>query len=113
MEYDYPIRVSEDDAVKVFLQGRSIDTAKTLIGLALHGNNQVFTQSWCLFFLGGGDETEVGAAAISLGHIARLTGSVDKDVVVPALMIAKTRHRDRVEGIVEDALGDIAMFCPG
>lgn len=112
MKYEDPTRISEDEAVKVFLLGSAVDTAKTLIALALHGKNQAFTQSWCLFFLGGGDETEVSAAAISLGHIARITGSIDKDVVVPALIIAKTRHRHRVEGIVEDALGDIEVFCP-
>ncbi len=47
-------------------------------------------------------------AATSIGHLARLHGLLDLDVIVPLLQ--ELLHDPEIGGLAEDALADIRMF---
>lgn len=111
MRYREPEQIEPEEAVKVFRTGKPEDIARALIGLALKGQCHDFTLLWCIFFLGHGDDAMAGAAAVSIGHLARVHRRLSKPVVVPILELV--RNRGRITDQVDNALDDIAMFCSG
>ena len=109
MQYEEIDKLNSQEAVDVFQKGIPGSIARALLGLAMYEHDLSFTQGWCLFFLGHTDDTIAGAAATALGHLARITRGIDKDVVIPALQIV--RMQGRLCGRIQDALDDIEMFC--
>jgi hypothetical protein len=82
-----------------------------LVGLAYHEQDWRWVQSQCLRFLSSADPDVRGLAATCLGHIARILGRVDKELVLPALQPLLTDPQ--IAGRVEDALEDIRIFTSG
>jgi hypothetical protein len=113
MQYQYkdPGKISKNEALQAFREGKPDVVARALLGLALYGNDNRFTESWCLFFLGGCNEITASAAVTAIAHLARTSGCIERQTVVPALEIV--RAQGRIAGVVDDALDDIATYCAG
>jgi hypothetical protein len=109
LQYRDPERVALQEAIEVFRTRRVDETVRTLLGMSLNGQNLDFVLSWCLFFLGHVDDRLAGAAAVSIGHLARVHRHMNTDVVIPALEMV--RDEGRIAGQVGDALEDISLFC--
>ncbi len=107
--YQEPERISREKAERILSSGSPTEICDALVGLAYHEPDWRWVQGQCLRFLGHPDEQVRGLAATCLGHVARIHGRVDKQLVVPALQRLLTDPE--IGGRAEDALGDIRMFA--
>ncbi len=56
------------------------------------------------------DDDISGLALTCLGHLARVNGKIDKDVVIPFLKDKMLNPNEMVSSRAEDALDDINIF---
>jgi HEAT repeat protein len=78
------------------------------VALAYHDSDVGWVQDLCLSLLADHDPGVRGTAALCLGHLARIHGTLDLHRVVPAL---KALLNDpEVRGTVMDAMDDIQIF---
>lgn len=100
--------ISKSEAMQAIASGVPTEMCKALVSIAFHESDWRWAQARCLELLGSDDPSIGGLAATCLGHIARVRGKIDKDVVLPAL---QARRADpNIGGRVEDAIDDIEMF---
>ncbi|MDE2510198.1 MAG: hypothetical protein KGL74_03660 [Elusimicrobia bacterium] len=97
--------ISRAEAAKAFKSDKTDDIVRALIRLALNDSDWRWVQGHCLSFLKHKDRWVRGAAAISLGHLARIHGQLDLDVVIPELERLSTDPK--MDGKAQDALDDI------
>ena len=76
--------------------------------MTFHDDDWRWVQSYCLQFLTHPDKDVRAIAAVCLGHLACIHGTLDIAIVVPALKDLLTDPD--VAGKASDALDDIAMF---
>jgi hypothetical protein len=108
MKYEAIHPISRDEAERMVASGDANAICREIISLALFDDDWRWVQDWCLQ-LATDERTQVrGCAATSLGHLARIHGSLDLDRVIPVLEQLTEDHE--VGGLAEDALGDIRMF---
>ena len=86
------------------------DISDALLVLALNDADWRWVQGQCLELFDHADEATRGLAVTCLGHIARIHGHLDHDIVIPRLKLAA--RDSRIAGRVDDALDDIAMYAP-
>jgi hypothetical protein len=79
-----------------------------LVRAALHDSDWRWVQGWALRLARDSRPQVRGCAVTSLGHVARLHGTLDLDVVVP--LLEELAGDPAIGGRVEDALDDIRMF---
>ena len=79
-----------------------------LVSLALHDPDWHWVQEHCLRLATHRDPWVKGAAAISLGHLARIHRILDLEPVLRVL--GDLSNDSEVAGIAEDALADIRFF---
>ena len=108
MKYEDPTRLSRAEIELGLSSSRPEDIATALVAIVLKGEDWRRCQGLCLEFLNHADPTVRRASAICFGHIARIHGRLDTDVVLLALR----QHVDdpEIAGSVSDALDDIATF---
>ncbi len=82
--------------------------ARAIIATALHDPDWTWAEQQCLQALQDHRDDVRAAAAIGLGHIARVHGKSTLSVVIPAL--EALRSSQHLGGIAEDAIEDILMF---
>lgn len=108
-EYREPLPMSRTDAKEALRSGDPWRLRETIIRLALHDPDWRWVQGLCLQYLESPDDSVRSVAAISLGHLARIHGTIDRESVVPAL--ERLLDDKEVSGIAGDALDDIGMFA--
>jgi hypothetical protein len=82
---------------------------EALVGLALNANeNWHLVQDVCLELIVDSDPTISAIAATCLGHLARIHGELDLEIVVPALRALMSNPK--TSSYASDALEDIEMF---
>lgn len=109
-EYREVVPVSKVAATKYLASNDTIVVRNTLVSLALHEPDWRWVQSRCLKSLHHEDGDVRRVAALCLGHLARIHGIIDRDLVLPALYAL--RDDPFARGGVADALDDIEMFAP-
>jgi hypothetical protein len=97
------------EAERVLAAGDPDAVCDALVRLAFHEPDWRWVQDLCLARLDGASVWVRRAAAICLGHLARIHGILDRAKVEAALRDAAKRHED-TRGAVDDALGDIRHF---
>ena len=95
-------------AEAVFKQDNAEKIEEALLRVTFHDREWRWVQSYCLQFLTHPDKDVRAIAAICLGHLACIHGTLDIAIVVPALKALLTDPD--VAGKASDALDDIAMF---
>lgn len=107
-KYEEMPPISRAEAEKAFKSNKTDDITRTLIRLALNDADWRWVQGHCLSFLKHKDRWVRGAAAISLGHLARIHGQLDLAVVKPELerLSADPGMAERAQ----DALDDIQAY---
>lgn len=100
--------ISRAEAEKAFKSDKRDDVVRALIRLALNDPDWRMVQAHCLTFLKHTDRWVRGAAAISLGHLARIHGQLDLATVKPAL--EGLRDDADLDGKAQDALEDIKTY---
>lgn len=84
------------------------DVLRALLSAAFYDPDWRWVQNHCLNFLTHEDRDVRALAAICLGHIARIHGKLDVDIVLERLVPLKTDPL--IGGSVQDALDDIKFF---
>ena len=95
-------------AEKVFQQDDADKIEEALLRVTFHDADWQWVQSYCLKFLKYPDKSVRAVAAICLGHLACIHGTIDTNIVVPALKALLTDPG--VAAKASDALDDIALF---
>lgn len=108
MEYQVILQLSDAEIHDQLESGEPDQMIQALLSTALYGKNYRESQDLCLAHL---DETHadvVNTAILGLGHIVRIHGRLDLEVVIPQL---QTLAADlRFMGRVEQTIDDIAVF---
>ena len=95
-------------AETLFKQDNTEKIEEALLRVTFHDGDWRWVQSYCLQFLAHPDKDVRAIAAVCLGHLACIHGTLDTAIVVPALKILLSDPD--VARKASDALDDIAMF---
>ncbi|NAS25365.1 hypothetical protein GT755_27230 [Herbidospora sp. NEAU-GS84] len=90
------------------------EAADTLVGLALHDEDQAFVESWCIR-LGRGltpGSPLLGLAALCVGHLARRFGQVSDEAALLVVDLANRSKADPadVDARAQDGMDDVVFF---
>lgn len=108
MKYRSLAPKSKDETERTFFEGRPEESSEAIIAAALTYEDREWVESWIIRVTQHEDPSTRSAAAISLGHLARLHGEVSE----PAVEAVRSLLSDDVTaGSAEDGLDDVAMFC--
>lgn len=107
MKYRAPEPRSNAES-EIFLDGRPEEVSEALIAAALYGEDREWAEGWVVRLSQHENPSTRSAAAVSLGHLARLHGEVSEAAVeaVRALLTDEL-----TAGSAGDGLDDVAMFC--
>lgn len=108
MRYEEIGPIPRAQAETMLADGTSEEKTRALLAVALNGEDRVWVQQWCLDLLESEDSNVRRIAVICLGHVARIHGEIDRDVVVPRLR--RLSSDPAVAGDAENALEDIEIF---
>jgi hypothetical protein len=100
--------ISRSEAERIFAGANTDEMVNALLSVAYHDPDWQWAQNQCLRFLDTSNLDLRWIATICLGHIGRIHGIIDWDVVVPRL--ESLLSDPEFSGIAEDALGDIKRF---
>ncbi len=95
-------------AEKVFQQHDAEKIEAALLRVTFHDEDWRWVQSYCLEFLKYPDKSVRTVAATCLGHLACIHGTLDINIVVPALKALLTDPDVAAEA--SNALDNIALF---
>jgi len=100
--------MSREEMEEALISTRASTVADALIRMALWEKDPHWAEQKSLSALTDPRKEVRKAALLSIGHLARLHGSLNLDVVLPAVkaLLADPEYR----GAAEDVLEDIAIF---
>jgi hypothetical protein len=110
MKYEQIEPIDRNQAEKLLDSNHRDSICRTLVSVATFESDRRWAQSQCLRFARHDDPFVRGAAAICLGHLARIHGVIDEDEVVP---IVRELLRDKdpgTRGKAQDTLSDFSTF---
>ena len=110
MKYKKIAPVTKEKAESILASDSSIDQVKeALLGAALNEKNDwKWLQDLCIKYSKHSDKSVQGAAILCFGHIARVHGHLEKDVVLP--IIHNAQKDKETSSRANDALDDINVF---
>lgn len=107
-KYIEPPRIPRDEALAALSSPDPRAKVDALLSLALYDDDWKLIQEHCLQLLDDPDPDVVATAVLCFGHLARRSGHLDIERVVPALNTL--RFNPAVAGRVKDVLDDIRIF---
>lgn len=108
MYYEEINPMSRRYAEAIFKEENAEKIEEALVRITFHDEDWRWVQSYCLKFLEHSDSGVRAIAAICLGHLACIHGTIDTALVIPALK-AHLTDPDVAENVA-NALDDIAIF---
>lgn len=108
MEYEPLDPISREDCERALASRDPSVVCRALVSSALHDDDWRWVQEQSRRLARDPRPQVRGCAATSIGHLARLHGLLDLDVIVPLLQ--ELLHDPEIGGLAEDALADIRMF---
>jgi hypothetical protein len=108
MEYHEIFQMDRTDLERLLESGNEKAIVEALLSAAYYDPDWKWVQGTCLRFLDHSDTSVRWNAATCLGHIARIHGQLDSEVVIPKL-ISRKADAD-IAASIEDALEDIKFF---
>lgn len=108
MKYHDVEPISREEAERR-IAGADVNAAcHALVGLAFHDEDWRYLQDLCLRLLAESNPDLRGLAITCLGHVARIHGKLDLEIVEPIL---ERLHDDpSLMGLVEDTFDDIRIY---
>lgn len=107
MRYQPLEPVSKDEAESRFASGDAQLTAETLISIALNYPDNAWVEKYISRFAAHQHPDVRRAAALSLGHLARIHGYVGDSALTAVQALIDDED---MSGAVDDALEDVKMF---
>ncbi len=108
MDYETLDPISREDTERALASGGADVVCRALVTSALHDDDWRWVQEQCRRLARDPRAQVRGCAVTSIGHLARLHGELDLDVILP--LLEELVHDPEIGGRAEDALGDIRMF---
>ena len=96
--------------VELLNSGEPEKVADTLLYIAHNINDVEWAEEQFMRMANNPDEDISGLSLTCLGHIARVNGRINKDVVIPFLKEKMNDSSEVISSRAEDALDDINMF---
>ena len=101
--------IAREEAVTAFDSTDIAELCNAMVSVAFYEKDWHWAQDRFLSFINHDEPQVRGLAAICLGHLARIHGVLDLDLVLPILH--ELRHDSAISGRVEDALDDITQYA--
>lgn len=83
---------------------------KVVLSVALHEEDREFAEAFCLRFAHHENFNVRGNAILGFGHIARLHGQLQEDVIKPLILSRLNDESEYVRGHASDAKDDMEWF---
>lgn len=100
--------ISRSEAEDKFQNGTKEDVRETLLSVTFHDPNREWVEGYCVQLLNSEDENTRAIAITCLGHLARIHGELDTNLVIPIL--TSLLSDPFLGGYASDALDDIKIF---
>ncbi|MET7760861.1 hypothetical protein ABZS71_02025 [Streptomyces sp. NPDC005393] len=107
MQYERPRQVTAEEAAATFHSGQPREIAETLIAASLSLQDREWVEQWLIHFSAHPASDVRRAAALSLGHLARLHRQVSPQAVEA---VGQLRDDQSLSGAAADALEDVEIF---
>jgi hypothetical protein len=111
LQYHEIVPLDKAAAGELLLSG---DEEKMVMGLlgAVEGDTEWrWVQDQCLRFVDDPRVTVARVAIMCLGHLARMERKLDLDKVMPVLEMCLKHENPAIQGVTEDTLSDIRIYC--
>jgi two-component sensor histidine kinase len=108
LEYHETPQLSRDQVEEALRSTDEEAISMALLSAALYEPDAEWVQAQCMRLLRPPYSLCTATAIVSLGHLARIHGTLDTDRVIPAL--EECRRDTKLAGFVSDALDDIQMY---
>lgn len=95
---------------KLLNSGEPEKVTGTLLYIAYNISDIKWTEEQLMRMANDPDNDISGLALTCLGHIARINGTINKDIVIPFLKEKINNSNEIISSRAEDALDDINMF---
>ncbi len=109
MIYEEPAPSTPEELESLLAAGDFAAAAGSLMSLALSHDDRARVERLAIELVDHDSDELAAAAATSLGHLARLHGSLADDRLA-RLRLAVAAERPSIRGRVLDAVDDLAMF---
>ena len=109
LEFDDVHPMGRDSAIAAFASEDPGEICNALVAVAMFDDDWRWGQDTCLRFLNHDNLNICALAATCLGHIARIHGRIDREIVLTA--IKGKMSNLTIKGILEDACEDIETFA--
>ncbi|NDZ79099.1 hypothetical protein G3I19_11340 [Streptomyces sp. SID10853] len=110
MQYQAPRSITAEEAAQTFQAGQPYEISEALVAAALHVADRVWVEQWLVHFAGHPDPDVRRAAALALGHLARLHKKVSPQAISAVRNLLEDRQ---LGGAATDALEDVEIFTRG
>lgn len=103
--------MTKDEILRVLKDGNASkeDKISAVMFAIFNVNDPLWLQDFCMQCSKSEDSDIAGLAITGIGHIARLHGNLDLEIVAPFLEDIKSKNTT-LSGRAEDALDDIKIF---
>lgn len=108
MQYHSVDPISQTEAEDMLNSGNSVQIVDALLRSAFHDPDWHWVQTQALEYVHHASLEVQLMAVLCFGHLARIHGTLDLDLVMPVLR--KLADDPQLSGRVEDVLDDIQMF---
>ncbi|GAF51523.1 hypothetical protein [Rhodococcus wratislaviensis] len=108
MIYDELQPISRHETERLLASDDPEAVCRALVSAALFEEDWQWVESVCVRMANDPRPSVRGCAVTGLGHLARIHGVLDLDVVVP--LLERLVADPKIGGRAEDALGDIRIF---
>ncbi len=108
----YSNNVEKNRASLKLINSEDLDTqVNGLLSLAQQADDWEYAQDLMIRYSDDSDENIRGIAILCFGHIARIHGMIDQELVMPIVEKALYDESSFVRGHADSALDDIRRFC--
>ena len=104
------IKNNENNHFQLIKSGIKENVIQGLLGLSLYGENFDLIQETLVEYSGNSDENIRGIAILCFGHIARIYGRINTELVLPIVQKGLKDKNSFVRGHSHSALDDIEFF---
>lgn len=108
MRYHHLQPIDRQVALAIFATNDVIRISDALVCLAFHDSDRIWVEQWCFQMTQHADPGVRSTAAICLGHLARIHGTLDLVVAIP--LLKTLQEHPATVGQADDALNDIDTF---
>lgn len=108
MRYEDVLPITRQEAEDAFVSGNPNEVCNALVRVAYHDPDWRWVQAQCLRFGKHPDPDVRGLAATCIGHLVRIHGVLDMELVLPVL--EGLLKDPEVSGRAQDALDDIKVY---